>query len=116
LFDEPSAFLDIEQRFEFAGLLRKVISESEKSAFVVDHDVVFVDAIANRLIVFDGKSSVHGHASAPLKKKDGMNGFLKVAGITMRRDKDSGRPRINKPGSQLDSEQVAAGEYFYYER
>ncbi|MFH0884203.1 MAG: ribosome biogenesis/translation initiation ATPase RLI [Candidatus Micrarchaeota archaeon] len=116
LFDEPSAFLDIEQRFEFASLLRRVISENEKCAFVVDHDIVFVDAIANRLIVFDGKSSVHGHASAPLNKRSGMNGFLKVAGITMRRDKDSSRPRINKPGSQLDAEQKAAGEYFYYER
>jgi ATP-binding cassette subfamily E protein 1 len=116
LFDEPSAFLDIEQRFEFASLLRKIISESEKCAFVVDHDVVFIDAIANRLVVFDGKSSVQGHASAPLNKKDGMNGFLKVAGITMRRDKDSSRPRINKPGSQLDTEQRDAGEYFYYDR
>ncbi|MFH0737202.1 MAG: ribosome biogenesis/translation initiation ATPase RLI [Candidatus Micrarchaeota archaeon] len=116
LFDEPSAFLDIEQRFEFASLLRKVISENEKCAFVVDHDVVFVDAIANRLVVFDGKSSVKGHASAPLNKKDGMNGFLKVAGITMRRDKDTSRPRINKPGSQLDTEQRDAGEYFYFER
>jgi ATP-binding cassette subfamily E protein 1 len=116
LFDEPSAFLDIEQRFEFASLLRRVISESEKCAFVVDHDIVFIDAIANRLVVFDGKSSVHGHASAPLNKRSGMNGFLKVAGITMRRDKDSSRPRINKPGSQLDSEQKAAGEYFYYDR
>ena len=116
LFDEPSAFLDIEQRFEFASLLRNVISESEKCAFVVDHDIVFVDAIANRLVVFDGKSSVKGHASKPLNKRDGMNGFLKVAGITMRRDKDTARPRINKPGSQLDSEQRNAGEYFYYER
>ncbi|MEW6035871.1 MAG: ribosome biogenesis/translation initiation ATPase RLI [Candidatus Micrarchaeota archaeon] len=116
LFDEPSAFLDIEQRIEFASLLRRVISETEKCAFVVDHDIVFIDAIANRLVVFDGKSSVQGHASAPLNKRDGMNGFLKVAGITMRRDKDSGRPRINKPGSQLDAEQRAAGEYFYYER
>ncbi|MEW6748364.1 MAG: ribosome biogenesis/translation initiation ATPase RLI [Candidatus Micrarchaeota archaeon] len=116
LFDEPSAFLDIEQRFEFAALLRKVISESEKSAFVVDHDIVFIDAIANRLVVFEGKSSVHGHATAPLSKREGMNGFLKVANITMRRDKDSSRPRINKPGSQLDTEQRGAGEYFYYER
>ncbi len=114
LFDEPSAFLDIEQRFEFAALLRKVISESEKSAFVVDHDIVFIDAIANRLVVFEGESSVHGRASTPLKKREGMNGFLKIAGITMRRDKDSGRPRINKPGSQLDTEQRDAGEYFYY--
>ncbi len=113
LFDEPSAFLDIEQRFEFAKLLRSVISESEKAAFVVDHDIVFIDAIANRLIVFDGKSSINGHASAPLNKRDGMNGFLKVANVTMRRDKDTHRPRINKPDSQLDSEQKAVGEYFY---
>jgi ATP-binding cassette subfamily E protein 1 len=116
LFDEPSAFLDIEQRFEFAKLLRSVISESEKAAFVVDHDIVFIDAIANRLVVFDGHSSVKGHASKPMDKRDGMNGFLKVAGVTMRRDKDTNRPRINKPGSQLDSEQRAAGEYFYFER
>ena len=115
IFDEPTAFLDIEQRFEFADLLRKVITEKEKSAFVVDHDIVFVDAIANRLIVFDGKSSVKGHASAPLDKRAGMNGFLKVAGITMRRDRETFRPRINKPGSALDTEQRNAGEYFYYE-
>lgn len=65
--------------------------------------------------MFDGKSSIHGHASAPLNKKDGMNSFLKVAGIIMRKDKDTGRPRINKPGSQLDSEQKGAGQYFYYD-
>jgi ATP-binding cassette subfamily E protein 1 len=115
LFDEPSAFLDIEQRFEFASLLRRAISESEKSAFVVDHDIVFIDAISNRLVVFEGESSVKGHAAAPLNKKDGMNSFLKVAGITMRRDKDSARPRINKPESQMDTKQRDAGEYFCYE-
>ncbi|MBU0533145.1 ribosome biogenesis/translation initiation ATPase RLI [Candidatus Micrarchaeota archaeon] len=116
LFDEPTAFLDIEQRFEFASLLRKVISETEKSAFVVDHDIVFIDALANRLMVFNGQSSVKGHASAPLSKRQGMNTFLEVAGITMRRDKDSGRPRINKPESQLDRQQRDAGEYFYYDK
>ena len=113
LFDEPTAFLDIEQRFEFAGLLRKVISEKEKSAFVVDHDIVFIDAIANRLMVFEGKSSVNGHASKPHKKRDGMNAFLKMAGITMRRDKDTKRPRINKPDSALDREQKKNNEYYY---
>jgi ATP-binding cassette subfamily E protein 1 len=113
LFDEPTAFLDIEQRFEFASLLRKVISEKEKSAFVVDHDIVFIDAIANRMIVFDGKSSVNGHASMPYNKREGMNAFLKGVGITMRRDKDSKRPRINKPDSVLDREQKEAGEYYY---
>ena len=113
LFDEPTAFLDIEQRFEFAALLRKIISEKEKSAFVVDHDIVFVDAIANRLIVFEGESSVKGHASAPYSKRNGMNAFLKMAGITMRRDKDTKRPRINKPDSALDREQKKNNEYYY---
>jgi len=82
----------------------------------IDHDIVFIDAIANRLMVFQGKSSVHGHASPPHSKREGMNSFLEVAGITMRRDKDSGRPRINKPDSQLDREQREAGEYFYYKK
>lgn len=113
LFDEPSAFLDIEQRFAFAELLRHIISESGKSAFVVDHDIVFLDSIANRLIVFDGESSVKGHASAPMDKREGMNSFLKITGITIRRDKDTFRPRINKPDSALDREQKEKGEYYY---
>ncbi|MBI5047265.1 ribosome biogenesis/translation initiation ATPase RLI [Candidatus Micrarchaeota archaeon] len=113
LFDEPTAFLDIEQRFEFASLLRKIITDKEKSAFVVDHDIVFIDAIANRLIVFNGESSISGSASAPFDKRDGMNNFLKTAGITMRKDKDTSRPRINKPDSALDREQKSEGKYFY---
>jgi ATP-binding cassette subfamily E protein 1 len=113
LFDEPTAFLDIEQRLCFSDLLRRTISESEKCAFVVDHDVVFADSISHRLMVFSGQSSIEGHAAAPLPKKEGMNSFLKLAGITMRRDKDSKRPRINKPESVLDREQREKGEYYY---
>lgn len=44
---------------------------------------------------------------------DAVNKFLGLLGITFRRDK-TGRPRINKPGSYLDREQKAAGEYYYY--
>lgn len=112
LFDEPTAFLDIEQRLRFSDLLRSVIGESEKSAFVVDHDVVFMDSIANRLIVFEGQSSVKGHASSPYNKVEGMNAFLSMAKITMRRDQDSKRPRINKPGSVLDREQRNSGNFY----
>ena len=54
-------------------------------------------------------------ASAPSGKREGMNKFLKGVGITLRRDKDSKRPRINKPDSALDREQKEAGEYYYYE-
>jgi ATP-binding cassette subfamily E protein 1 len=112
LFDEPTAFLDIEQRLRFSDLLRSVIGESEKSAFVVDHDVSFIDSIANRLIVFEGQSSVRGNASSPYNKTAGMNAFLSMANITMRRDKDSKRPRINKPGSVLDREQRESRNFY----
>ena len=45
--------------------------------------------------------------------RDGMNQFLENLDITFRRDERTGRPRINKPGSQLDREQKNAGEYYY---
>lgn len=115
LFDEPSAFLDIEQRLEFADLIQTTISESKKCAFVIEHDLVLLDAVSSRTIIFDGKPSVSGHAGPPKNKREGMNGFLKSVGITLRRDKDSKRPRINKPDSALDREQKEAGEYYYYE-
>ncbi|MCX8174912.1 MAG: ribosome biogenesis/translation initiation ATPase RLI [Candidatus Micrarchaeota archaeon] len=115
LFDEPSAFLDIEQRLEFASLLQQTISGSNKAAFVIDHDLVLLDAISSRMVIFDGESGRRGHASAPMGKREGMNRFLKKMGITLRRDKDSMRPRINKPDSALDREQKEAGEYYYYE-
>lgn len=115
LFDEPTGFLDVEQRLAFSELLRKVINEQKKAAFVVDHDVVFIDGIASRLIVFTGEPSISGHATSPVDKKEGMNLFLKTMGITMRRDKDSNRPRINKPGSVLDREQKERNAYFYSE-
>jgi ATP-binding cassette subfamily E protein 1 len=113
LFDEPSAFLDIEQRLHFAHLLRSVISDTEKVAFVVDHDVVLIDLISNRIMPFDGQASISGYAPAPMKKREGMNKFLSALGITLRRDKGSLRPRINKSGSVLDREQKEKGEYYY---
>ena len=44
-----------------------------------------------------------------------MNKFLKDVEVTFRRDYESHRPRINKPGSRKDREQKASGEYFYLE-
>ena len=115
LFDEPSAFLDIEQRLEFADLLQHLIADSRKCAFVIDHDLVLLDAISSRMMMFAGEPGKSGHAGAPSGKREGMNAFLKNTEITLRRDKDSLRPRINKPGSALDREQKAAGEHYYYE-
>ncbi|VVB66431.1 Cobalamin import ATP-binding protein BtuD [Candidatus Gugararchaeum adminiculabundum] len=116
LFDEPSAFLDVEQRLHFSHLLRSVIENSEKCAFVIDHDIVLVDSVSSRLIVFDGKSSVHGESSSPQEKREGMNSFLAQMNVTLRRDRDTKRPRVNKLDSKMDREQKEAGEYYYYEK
>jgi len=114
LLDEPSAFLDVEQRLIFADVLGRVMEGSGRSAFVVDHDIVLIDSISDRLIVFQGRSGVEGFANAPEGKREGMNRFLKDVDVTLRRDKDSLRPRVNKPGSVLDREQKQAGEYYYH--
>ncbi len=116
LFDEPSAFLDVEQRLQFAHVLRQRVEASEKTCFVVDHDILLIDSVSDRLMVFDGESGIRGKASSAMGKREGMNAFLKRMNVTMRRDKDTGRPRVNKLGSQLDSEQKQAGEYYYFER
>jgi ATP-binding cassette, sub-family E, member 1 len=42
-----------------------------------------------------------------------MNIFLKDLGITLRRDLESKRPRINKEGSQKDTEQKGTGKFYY---
>ncbi|MDO8646886.1 MAG: ribosome biogenesis/translation initiation ATPase RLI [Candidatus Diapherotrites archaeon] len=113
LLDEPSAFLDVEQRLQAASCIRRIIDIKKKAAFVVDHDILFQDFVSNRIIVFEGIPGIEGKALEPKSMRDGMNSFLKMQGITMRRDAESGRPRINKQDSVLDQEQKKSGEYFY---
>jgi ATP-binding cassette subfamily E protein 1 len=111
--DEPSAFLDVEQRLAMVKVVREHIESKGISAFVVDHDLQVIDAIADRVMVFEGDPSVNGFGRKPCSLYDGMNVFLKTLGITFRRDPYTGRPRVNKQNSQKDLKQKAAGEYYY---
>jgi len=113
LLDEPSAYLDIEQRLAVADLIKSITNYKEKMALVVDHDVVFIDFVSDRLIVFEGIPGIKGHALAPVSKEEGMNHFLKELNITFRRDPETGRPRANKLNSVLDREQKQEGKYYY---
>lgn len=112
ILDEPSAHLDVEQRVKISRLIRKHAEGRDVSTLVIDHDIYVIDMISDRILVFEGEPGVHGEAIGPFDMAPGMNRFLEALGITFRRDK-SGRPRINKPGSFLDREQIAAGEYYY---
>ena len=113
LIDEPSAYLDSEQRMITSRTVRRVIEKSGKSAMIVDHDVYFIDMISDALIVFDGEPGKSGHAQGPFSLHEGMNRFLKDVDITFRRDEDTKRPRVNKPESFMDRKQRKEGEYYY---
>jgi ATP-binding cassette subfamily E protein 1 len=113
LIDEPSAYLDSEQRMITSRIVRHVIEKTGKSAMVVDHDVYFIDMISDALIVFDGIPGKKGRARGPFSLHEGMNKFLKDVDITFRRDEDTHRPRVNKPDSYIDRKQRNEGEYYY---
>jgi ATP-binding cassette subfamily E protein 1 len=113
LLDEPSAYLDVEERLNMAKALRRVVEAHSLPAFVVEHDVVTQDFIADRLMVFSGESGVQGTANPPTTLRNGMNLFLKDMDVTFRRDSITRRPRVNKEGSRLDLMQKDLGEYYY---
>jgi ATP-binding cassette subfamily E protein 1 len=113
LIDEPSAYLDSNQRMEAARTIRRVIEKSGRSGMIVDHDVYFIDMVSDSIMVFSGEPSVSGTGEGPLGMRDGMNMFLKNVDITFRRDNDTNRPRINKKDSRLDREQKSSGEFYY---
>jgi ATP-binding cassette subfamily E protein 1 len=113
LLDEPSAYLDVEERLSMARTIRRVIEARNVTAFVVEHDVVAQDFIADRLMVFTGQPGINGVANPPTSLRDGMNMFLKEMNVTFRRDPITKRPRVNKEGSKLDNFQKEIGEYYY---
>ncbi|MEM4662766.1 MAG: ribosome biogenesis/translation initiation ATPase RLI [Candidatus Diapherotrites archaeon] len=113
LFDEPSAFLDIEERLNVATLIRSVVEKKNKACLVVDHDLLFQDYLCDRFIVFEGEPGRYGKAFEPESKETAMNRFLKNFEITFRRDPQTYRPRANKPGSVKDKEQKEWGKYYY---
>ncbi|PUU75504.1 ATP-binding cassette sub-family e member 1 [Tuber borchii] len=115
LIDEPSAYLDSEQRIIAARVIKRFIMHAKKTAFVVEHDFIMATYLADRVIVFEGEPSVDATATAPQSLLTGCNAFLKSLNVTFRRDQNTFRPRINKLDSQLDQEQKLSGNYFFLE-
>ena len=113
MFDEPSAFLDIEERLAMLKVIRRSVKSKGAAAFIVEHDIVVQDGLSDRLVIFKGQPGKEGHALAPMSLREGMNLFLKEINITFRRDPHTGRPRVNKEGSRLDRQQKSIGEYYY---
>ena len=111
LIDEPSAYLDSEQRIIAARVIKRFIMHAKKTAFIVEHDFIMATYLADRVIVFDGQPGISAHANTPESLLTGCNTFLKNLDVTFRRDPTNYRPRINKSNSQLDQEQKASGNF-----
>jgi ATP-binding cassette subfamily E protein 1 len=111
--DEPSAFLDVEDRIAIAKLIQRFVRSYGKSAIIIDHDIQLMDLISDSLVIFHGTPGREGRATSPMPKVDGMNQFLRSLDITYRRDETSMRPRVNKSESRLDREQKQSGKFYY---
>lgn len=112
LIDEPSSYLDSEQRIIVSKVIKRFIVNSHKTAFVVEQDFIMATYLADKVIVFSGQPGISTIANKPVSLDVGMNAFLKDLGITIRKDKVSKRPRINKTDSVIEKEQIASGKYY----
>ncbi|CAG8687049.1 5346_t:CDS:2, partial [Cetraspora pellucida] len=115
LIDEPSAYLDSEQRIVAAKVIKRFILHNKKTAFVVEHDFIMATYLADRVVVYEGRPSIKAMANSPQSLLSGMNKFLSSLHITFRRDPSNFRPRINKADSLKDKEQKSSGNYFFLE-
>jgi len=115
LLDEPSSFLDSEQRIIASKVIKRFILHAKKTAFVIEHDFIMATYLADRVIVFEGQPAVSATATPPQTLLSGMNRFLASLEITFRRDPTNFRPRVNKLNSVKDREQKVAGNYFFLE-
>lgn len=113
LIDEPSAYLDSEQRIVAAKVIKRFILHTKKTGFIVEHDFIMATYLADRVVVYEGQPSQACTANAPQSLLSGMNTFLRDLDITFRRDPTNFRPRINKYGSLKDKEQKESGNFYF---
>jgi ATP-binding cassette subfamily E protein 1 len=113
LIDEPSAYLDSEQRIFAGKVIKRFILHTKKTGFVVEHDFIMATYLADRVVVYEGVPAKKCTANSPQSLLSGMNMFLRSLDITFRRDPTNFRPRINKAESIKDKEQKESGQFFF---
>lgn len=113
LIDEPSAYLDSEQRIVCAKVIRRFILHAKKTAFIVEHDFIMATYLADRVVVYDGVPGVETTANSPEPLLAGMNKFLEALQVTFRRDPENFRPRINKVRNQTSLAHSTGGSWLW---
>ena len=124
LLDEPSSNLDIENRLKCIKAIKRFSRNSNKCVFIIEHDITMAVALSqeenSKILLINSVNNTDNDInneiknckiSEPLSFNEGINAFLKEMNITMRIS-GCGRPRINKSGSQMDTEQKNKGTYY----
>ena len=74
LFDEPTSYLDIRQRFNASAFIRSLAARS--GVIAVEHDLIVLDAIADLVHILYGEEGAYGVVSGVKSAKEGVNVFL----------------------------------------
>lgn len=87
IFDEPTNYLDIECRIKVANLI-KDLNGHDKYVFVVDHDLSFIDFIADYIHIMFGEPGAYGCVSSLYTTSEGINiyfdGYIPADNIRFR--------------------------------
>eukprot|EP00658_Telonema_sp_P-2_P030911 TRINITY_DN23253_c0_g3_i1.p1 TRINITY_DN23253_c0_g3~~TRINITY_DN23253_c0_g3_i1.p1 ORF type:complete len:108 (+),score=23.56 TRINITY_DN23253_c0_g3_i1:199-522(+) len=83
-----------------------------KAAVVVEHDLLMASSLCTQVTNFTGNPGLECTAHAPTDLFTGLNVFLTLLDVTVREDKSTGRPRLNKRRCAGDREQKKAGVYY----
>ena len=65
LIDEPSAYLDSEQRVWASKVIKRFILHAKKVAFIVEHDFIMATYLADKVVVYSGVPAIEATAHAP---------------------------------------------------
>ncbi len=63
LVDEPSAYLDSEQRLNCAKVIKRFIMHSKKTALVIDHELIMATYPADIFVVLTGHPPIQNTAT-----------------------------------------------------
>ena len=75
MFDEPSSYLDVQQRMKAATAIRSLLN-SENYIICVEHDLAILDYLSDYICCLYGEPSIYGVVTLPFSVREGINIFL----------------------------------------
>ena len=75
LFDEPTSYLDVQERVKISRYINELKSPNQ-TVIVVEHDLAMLDYLSDQVHMYYGDAGVYGIVSHPYSVREGINIFL----------------------------------------